>query len=187
MATAPAATACGMNAPPSALLPGTATNTEPGVTLRLSEARRDAVTPADGPPRASGKRSPIVAERPFMAAPPERARVRKGWSHAFRYGDRTRVFRLCRCASRSPFTRLIHPARIERIRASEEARDPLIASPRRRGAPSTGKAAPAGRNAAADRAAAPRARRSRPSPARSSRPRWRRLAFPAGPAARPGP
>ena len=37
-----------------------------GATLRLSEARRDAVTPANGPPRASGKRSPIVAERPFM-------------------------------------------------------------------------------------------------------------------------
>ena len=38
IAAAPAATACGTNASPSALVPGTATNRSPRFTLRLSDA-----------------------------------------------------------------------------------------------------------------------------------------------------
>src|SRR3712207_1293161 len=80
-ATAPAAKACGMKAVPSALLPGTATNTEPGATLRLSEASPDTVSPAKGPSRASGKRSP--------SAIPERAVMRSSGRNAPRASPRS--------------------------------------------------------------------------------------------------
>src|SRR5580704_10053060 len=64
IATAPAASAAGTNCRPSALVPGTATNASPGLTLRLSAAapptRRSPWRSANA---ASGKRS-----RRFMAS-----------------------------------------------------------------------------------------------------------------------
>src|SRR5215213_4225507 len=69
IAIAPAARACGMKAAPSALVPGTATKTDPGRTLRLSAVRPETVRPACSDPRASGKRSARVVNEPVL--PPQ--------------------------------------------------------------------------------------------------------------------
>src|SRR5688572_26106692 len=56
-----------MKVEPSALVPGTATNTDRGPTLRLSDASPDTARVADAVPRASGKRSPrSFSGRAFM-------------------------------------------------------------------------------------------------------------------------
>ena len=63
IAAAPAAAACAAKASPSALVPGTATNTSPRLTLRLS-----AVTPVASiaPVRASSEASPVRRSESFI-------------------------------------------------------------------------------------------------------------------------
>src|SRR5215207_8637633 len=69
IAIAPAARACGMKAAPSAFVPGTAANTDPGRTLRLSAVTPETVRPACSAPPASGKRSPRVVNEAVL--PPQ--------------------------------------------------------------------------------------------------------------------
>src|SRR5215211_2636446 len=58
-----------MKAAPSALVPGTATKTDPGRTLRLSAVTPETVRPACSDARASGKRSARVVNEAVL--PPQ--------------------------------------------------------------------------------------------------------------------